>query len=412
MAKTIRKKRRPRYGRIVFSVLIFGLFIYFIVNLGLDLFYKEQSTYLVTVGNLNIENQYEALVLRNEMIVDTNLSGKITYFANEGEIIKKNHQIAEIFNDGTESVAIIDATERELNRKKIEFDYNLLEYDITTLRNEIIFQMSAKHYEQIPVLKEELVQKLERLDKLQDENKFLSNRTASYSKKTIGEGVLMEGQKQAIYAPATGVLTYKIDGYEDFLTIDNLYNIDYDEISDFKFEETSLVRGSVNAKDKLFKIVDNANYFIAAIVSNDEIDTYKNIQSISAVIGGKTLKGEVYDVFTNKENAVAIIQLRENFEGFFNRRVINCSIIRENYRGLKIAMSSIVNKEGTIGVYVVGKERKLSFVPVKILGYDDNFAIVYNEQFYDAALGIVRSIKVNQEVVTDANKYKPGDRID
>lgn len=412
MAKAIRKKRRPRYGRIVFSLLIFGLFIYFIVNLGLDLFYKEQSTYLVTVGNLNIENQYEALVLRNEMIVDTNLSGKITYFTNEGEVIEKNHQIAEIFNDGSEAVASAEATERELNRKKIEFDYNLLEYDITTLRNEILFQMSAKQYEQIPILKEELVQKLERLDKLQEENKFLSNRTASYSEKTIGEGVLMEGQKQAIYAPASGVLTYKIDGYEDFLTIDNLYNINYDEISAFSFEETSLVRDSVNAKDKLFKIVDNANYFIAAIVSNDEIDTYKNVQSISAVINGKTLKGEVYDVFTNKENAVAIIQLREGFDGFFNKRLITCSIVRENYRGLKIAMTSIVNNEGVIGVYVVGKERKISFVPVKILGYDETFAIVYNEQFYDAALGVVRSIKVNQEVVSDASKYKPGDRID
>ena len=412
MAKATRKKRRPRYGRIVFSLLIFGLFIYFIVNLGIDLFYKEQSTYLVTVGNLNIENQYDALVLRNELIVDTNLNGKITYFANEGEIIEKNHQIAEIFNDGQETTATAEVTEREINRKKIEFDYNLLEYDITTLRNEILFQMSAKQYEQIPILKEELVQKLERLDKLQEENKFLSNRTASYSEKTIGEGVLMEGQKQAIYAPASGVLTYKIDGYEDFLTIDNLYNINYDEISDFTFEETSLVRDSVRTKDKLFKIVDNANYFIAAIVSNDEIDTYKNIQSISAVINGKTLKGEVYDVFTNKENAVAIIQLREGFEGFFNRRVVSCSIVRENYRGLKIAMTSIVNNEGVIGVYVVGKERKISFVPIKILGYDDAAAIVYNEQFYDATLGVVRSIKVNQEVVTDASKYKPGDRID
>lgn len=412
MAKAIRKKRRPRYGRIVFSLLIFGLFIYFIVNLGLDLFYKEQSTYLVTVGNLNIENQYEALVLRNELIVDTNLSGKITYFANEGEVIEKNHQIAEIFNDGTEAKTSVEATERELNRKKIEFDYNLLEYDITTLRNEILFQMSAKQYEQIPILKEALVQKLERLDKLQEENKFLSNRTASYSEKTIGEGVLMEGQKQAIYAPASGVLTYKIDGYEDFLTIDNLYNINYDEISAYTFDETSLVKESVSAKDKLFKIVDNANYFIAAIVSNDEIDTYKNVQSISAVINGKTLKGEVYDVFTNNENAVAIIQLREGFDGFFNKRRITCSIVRENYRGLKISMSSIVNKDGVIGVYVVGKERKIAFVPVKILGYDEASAIVYNEQFYDATLGVVRSIKVNQEVVTDASKYKPGDRID
>ncbi|MDH8676705.1 HlyD family efflux transporter periplasmic adaptor subunit [Fusibacter bizertensis] len=411
MTKPIRKKRRPKYGRIIMSLAVFGIFIYFIVRLGIDLFYSEQKTYLVEVGNLNIENQYQALVLRNELVVDTNLTGKITYFANEGEVVEKNHQIAEIFNDGSEAIEE-EATERELNRKKIEFDYNLLEYDITTLKNEILFQMSAGQYDLIPSLKQELIQKLERLDKLQNENKFLSNRTASYSEKTIGEGALMEGQKQAIYSPASGVLTYKMDGYEDFLTIDNLYNINYDEISSLELQESSLIHTSVKPKDKLFKIVDNANYFIAAVVANEEIDTYKNVQSISAVIDGKTLEGEVYDVFTNNEKAVAVIQLREGFDGFFSRRLINCSIVRENYRGLKIFMDSIVNIDGTIGVYTVDKERKLVFTPVKILGYDDEYAIVYNEQFFDEKTGIVRSIKLNQEVVRDGSKYKTGDRME
>lgn len=411
MTKPIRKKRRPKYGRIIMSLAVFGIFIYFIVRLGIDLFYSEQKTYLVEVGNLNIENQYQALVLRNELVVDTNLTGKITYFANEGEVVEKNHQIAEIFNDGSEAIEE-EATERELNRKKIEFDYNLLEYDITTLKNEILFQMSAGQYDLIPSLKQELIQKLERLDKLQNENKFLSNRTASYSEKTIGEGTLMEGQKQAIYSPASGVLTYKMDGYEDFLTIDNLYNINYDEISSLELQESSLIHTSVKPKDKLFKIVDNANYFIAAVVANEEIDTYKNVQSISAVIDGKTLEGEVYDVFTNNEKAVAVIQLRDGFDGFFSRRLINCSIVRENYRGLKIYMDSIVNIDGTIGVYTVDKERKLVFTPVKILGYDDEYAIVYNEQFFDEKTGIVRSIKLNQEVVRDGSKYKTGDRME
>lgn len=411
MTKTVRKKRRPKYGRIIISLAVFGIFIYFIVKLGIDLFYSEQKTYLVEVGNLNIENQYQALVLRNELVVDTNLTGKITYFANEGEIVEKNHQVAEIFNDGSETV-VEDSNEKELNRKKIEFDYNSLEYDITTLKNEILFQMDAGQYNLIPSLKQQLIQKLERLDKLQTENKFLSNRTASYSEKTIGEGTLMEGQKQAIYAPASGVLTYKMDGYEDFLTIDNLYNINYDEISSLELKESSLVHTAVKPKDKLFKIVDNANYFIAAIVPNEEIDTYKNVQSISAVIDGKALEGEVYDVFTNNEKAVAVIQLRDGFDGFFSRRLINCSIIRENYRGLKIYMDSIVNIDGNIGVYTVDKERKLVFTPVKILGYDSDFAIVYNEQFYDEKIGVVRSIKLNQEVVRNGSKYKTGDRME
>lgn len=411
MAKVKRKKRRPKYGRIIISLLVFGLFIYSVVRLGIDLFYEEQSTYLVTVGNLNIENQYSALVLRNEMVVDTNLTGKITYFVNEGDTVDKNTQVAEIFNDGTEVIETA-STERELNRKKIEFDYNLLEYDITTLKNDILFKMASNEYWEVPTLKRDLILKLERLDKLQEENKFLSNRTTSYSEKTIGEGILLEGQKQAIYSPASGVITYKTDGYEDFLTIDNLYNINYDEISAFAYDESSLVRNVVKPKDKLFKIVDHSNYFISVIVSNDEIDTYKNIQSISVVIEGKTLKGDVYDVFTNQKDAVAVIHLRDRFDSFFNKRMVQCSVIRENYRGLKIHMDSIVNQEGVIGVYVVDPERKLTFIPIKILGYDDAYAIVYNEQFYDSKMGIVRSIKINQEVVRDAKKYKVGDRID
>lgn len=410
MAIKKRKKRRPKYGRIVVSLAVAGIFFYFVIRLGLDLFYNEQSTYLVEVGNLNIENQYSALVLRNELIVDTNLTGKITYFANEGEVVTKNHQIAEIYNDGTASEEAA-ADEREENRKKIEFDYNSLEYDITTLKNQIIFSMNAKQFDEIPVLKQQLIQKLDRLEKLQTENKFLSNRTASYAEKTIGEGILLEGQKQAIYAPASGILTYKTDGYEDFLTIDNLYNINYDEISSLVLNETSLVHASVKPKDKLFKIVDNVNYFIAAIVSNEEIETYKNVQKITVVIDGKSLEGDIYDVFTNDQNAVAVIQLREGFDSFFNRRIINCSIVRENYRGLKIEMDSIVNIDGQIGVYVVDKERKLVFTPVKILGYDDESAIVYNEQYFDQAKGIVRSIKQNQEVVRGASQYKAGDRI-
>lgn len=411
MAKAIRKKRRPKYGRIFLTLLIFGLFIYFVAKLGIDLFYKEQLTYLVTSGNLNIENRYNALVLRNELIVDTKLNGKITYFINEGTEVSKNTQVAEIYNDGS-TAEVVEASERELNRKKIEFDYNSLEYEITNLRDQILFQMDSKQYAEIPILKRDLILKLERLDKLQNENKFLSNRSASYSEKTIGEGVLLEGQKLAIYAPASGIITYKIDGYEDFLTIDNLYNINYDEISALALEESSLVKQTVKPNDKLFKIVDNANYFITAVITNEEVDTYKNIQSISVVIEGKTLKGDVYDVFVNNKDAVVVIQLRDRFDSYFSKRLVECNIIRENYKGLKIHTDSTINVDGQIGVYVVNDERKLTFVPVKILGYDDDFAIVYNEQFYSASTGIVRSIKMNQEVVRYASRYKVGDRID
>ncbi len=406
-----KKKRRPKYGRILFSLIFFVLIVYFMVKLGIDMFFKEHMTYLVEVDTLNIEKKYKTLILRNELVVDTAIAGQITYFTSEGSVVTKNDQVAEIFNDGSTS-EIIEATERELNRKQIEFDYNSLAYDIENIKNQILFNLHNQNFDAISSYKRDLILKFERLDKLQSENKFLSNRIASYSQQTIGEGKLLEGQKKAILAPASGILTYKLDGYESFITIDNLYNINYEEISKVDINATSIIKENTSQDGTLFKIVDNATYYLVAIIPNEEVETYKNVQKITVEIGAEKLSGEVYDVFTDDQKAVVAIRMNEVFDGFYNQRWVDANVIRENYRGLKVYVDSIVNIEGQLGVYVVENDRRLKFVPIKILGYDDENAIIYNSQFYDIDQGLVRSIKTNQEVVRNAHKYKAGDRIE
>ncbi len=406
-----KKKRRPKYGRILFSLIFFVLMVYFMIKLGIDMFFKEHMTYLVSVDTLNIEKEYKTLILRNELVVDTAIAGQITYFTSEGTFVTKNDQVAEIFNDGSTS-EIVEATERELNRKQIEFDYNSLAYDIENIKNQILFNLKNQKFDAISTHKRDLILKFERLDKLQSENKFLSNRIASYSQQTIGEGKLLEGQKKAILAPASGILTYKLDGYESFITIDNLYNINYEEISKVDITATSIIKNNTGQDGTLFKIVDNATYYLVAIIPNEEVETYKNVQKILVEIGSQSLTGEVYDVFTDDHQAVVAIRMNEIFDGFYNRRWIDANIVRENYRGLKVYVDSIINLEGQLGVYAVENDRRLKFVPIKILGYDDQSAIVYNSQFYDTEKGLVRSIKTNQEVVRNAHKYKAGDRIE
>lgn len=406
-----KKKRRPKYGRIFFSLTFFVLIVYLMIKLGMDIFFKEHVTYLVSVDTLSIEKEYKTLILRNELVVDTAISGQITYFTSEGTFVTKNDRIAEIYNDGSAS-EVVDATERELNRKQIEFDYNSLAYDIENIKSQILFNLHNRNFDVISMHKRDLILKFERLDKLQSENKFLSNRIASYSQQTIGEGKLLEGQKKAILAPASGVLTYKLDGYESFITIDNLYNINYEEISKVEILATSIIKENTGQEGTLFKIVDNATYYLVAIIPNEEVETYKNVQKILVEIGTETLTGEVYDVFTNDHQAVVAIRMNEIFDGYYSRRWVDANIVRENYRGLKVYVDSIINIEGQLGVYAVENDRRLKFVPIKILGYDDQNAIIYNSQFYDVEKGLVRSIKTNQEVVRNAHKYKAGDRIE
>ncbi len=404
------KKRRPYYGRIIATLLIFGLIVYFVVKLGISLFLDQHTSYLVDYGSLDIKKDYQAVVVRNELLVSTSYKGLVTYFANEGESVEKGQQIAEIFNDGSDLPEVADETEKEQVQKKIEFDYNSLESDIMNLKNKIIAAIDKSDFEAIPALKESLILKLETREKLEGENKFLSNRTTSQSKATVGGNGLKEGEKGIINAPADGYITYRMDGYEDYLTIDNIYNINYDEIGEN--QSTSLYSQAINGDDTpLFKIIDQSSIYLLVPIETSEAETYKSMNAIEVKLGDQLLEGQIYDVFSGNDQDWVAVKLAKVLPVLMETRKVSISLIKENYQGLKINVDSIVNRDNQLGVFEVDEENRLQFVPIKVLGYDEDYAIIMSNQFYDEKEGLVRTLKVNQEVVRDAKAFKEGDQF-
>ncbi|MBF4691634.1 HlyD family efflux transporter periplasmic adaptor subunit [Fusibacter ferrireducens] len=419
------KKKRPHYGRIFISLVLVGVIVFFLVKLGLDLFYKEQNSYLVQYGDLDIKDQYQAIVFRNEMVVKTNISGDLKFLAEEGRIVAKGEPVIELYNNGNrgdgeprpiasstgENDNPEDQNTPQVTQQKLEYNYNVLEFDIMNLKDQIIFDIKHQNYQEIPALKRDLLLKLEMREKLEGENKFLANRTTSYTQKTVGTGKLKEGQSLVVTAPASGMLTYQLDGYEDVFTIDNIYNINYDEVDALNIVPKHIPSDHVNSDDPVFKIVDHATGYLVVLIDKEEVETYKNVSKVKVKINDEMMDGQVYDVFVSADNAIAVVRVSEAFDQYFDRRIVGCEITRQNYQGLKLHMDSLLTYNNQNGVYVVEKDRTLRFVPVKVIGYDDDYAIVYNEQFYDADLGLVRSVKANQEVVREGAKYKEGDRI-
>ncbi len=409
--KRVRKKKRPHYGRILVSLIVVGVIVYFLVKLGIDLFYKEQSSYLVPYGDLDIKEQYQAIIIRNEMVVNTNTSGSINLLGEEGRIVAKGEPVVELYNDGSVTQSEQTETTPEQTQKKLEYDYNVLEFDIMNLKDQIIYNINQQSYEKIPELKRDLLLKLEMREKLEGENKFLANRTSSYTQKTVGNGSLKEGQSLVVNAPASGMLTYNLDGYEDVFTIDNIYNINYDEIDKLSIVPKRVSPDHVNAGEPIFKIVDHATGYLVVLIDMEEVETYKSVSNVKVKINSTEIDGQVYDVFVNSDKAVAVIRITESFDQYFDQRIVNCEITRQNYQGLKLHTDSLLTYNDQNGVFVVDSERTLKFVPVKVIGYDKDYAIVYNGQFYDPSSGVMRSIKANQEVVREGAKYKEGDRI-
>lgn len=405
------RKRRPHYGRIIFSLILFLGLVTLLVKLGFDLFIKEHETYLVDYGSLDIEDDYKALIIRNEIVVKTNYVGETTYYVDEGDRVIKGQAIAEIFNSG-DGVSDQTETNLEINQKQIEFDYRVLESDIMTLKDNILFAIEQEHYEEIPALKEALILKLQTREKLEGENKFLSNRTSSYVEKTLGDGDLAIGEKAVLNAPAEGIVDFSLDGYEDYLTIDNIYNINYDEIDNINFGTMSIKSTYSDGQSAIIKLVDQSTFYLVISVAPEISSTFTEGKNLLVSIGSDQLEGQVYDVFSSGSGTEVVIRLKDEIETFITDRTTTCTVVNENFKGLKIHVDSIVNLNNYNGVYRVMDDRRLTFVPIQIIGYDDDYAIIQSDQFYDSEQGLMRTISASQEIIRSGAQYEEGDLID
>lgn len=393
------------------SLAIFCSMIYFLSTWIYGFFAEEPTVYVADVGTLRLEDKVEALIIRNEMLVRTELRGKLTYFFNEGDRVQKGQAIAEVFNDG-KALALESSNEREQEKRQTEFDYNVLGYDIEKTKQEILLALDAKDFVQIPKLKKDLEQKLERMDKLKTDNRFLTNRSEVFTEQTVGKGVLTEGQKRAIQAPAEGILSYASDGLENILAIDNLFNVNVANMLKQTSEKQILQSEYTKGDQAIFRLVDQATYYLAATIPVDSIETYQKGMTIRVDFGTLKTDGEVLDAYVEENNGIVVVRLKEAFEGFHVNRKVQASFVKDNFKGIKVPTDSIVNQDGVLSVLVVESSGKLKRVPVKIIGYDAEYAVVYNEQFYDAKTGIVRSIKIGQTLVRNAHMYKEGQLLE
>lgn len=63
--------------------------MYFAYKMVSGFIMDEKLTETVVYGQLNIEKEYDGIIFRNELIINTNVEGNIRYNVADGDKIKK-----------------------------------------------------------------------------------------------------------------------------------------------------------------------------------------------------------------------------------------------------------------------------------------------------------------------------------
>ena len=376
------KKEVPKINLIKITVLI----IIVIVLLGyigviiFNLIKNPTDTFIIENGKLYLEEKADGYILREEVIVQgENYKNGIVQIKSEGEKIAKNDAIFRYKSNGEEK--LLKKIE-DLNVKiqeALKNETNIYPSDIALLENQIqekIYSMySINKFSEINSLKKEINGLILKKAKIVGD----LSPAGSYIKKLIEERSSYEKElnsnSEYILAPISGIVSYKIDGYEDFFGSNNIDYLNQELLESLDVRTGQLIESS----NEKAKIVNNYQCYIAVIMKSDEAKKAKVGDKVSLeFLNLDAITASIEKIFEEDTgNRVIVFKVNDNVEKLLDSRKISVNVIWWSKSGLKVPNSAIIteNDENYVIRNKAGYKEK---VLIKILKQNENYTIIDN----------------------------------
>lgn len=327
MAKgKVKKYRKPlnvNIGMIIFSVI----FIYVVICVIMYFQTSHIVRYEVQEGSLAADTIYRGIILRDETVVYTQETGYVNYYAREGERVAKNDLVYIVDETGkfSEELESMHLGENSLSDKELaEFRSEIVNFahGFESYRYDSIydFKYSLKN----TVLKLAGVNMLQSVDEL-----------------SASGGVSIVSRS---YAPVTGIVAYWTDGYENL----DAQNVTEEILDEEKYEKNRIAGNSLmGAGDAAYKLATNENWSMVIpieAVRGAELQEEGYVK-VRFLKNGYESWGST-KLLTNVDgNTYLQLTFTNSLVTFMSDRFLDIELIVEDEKGLKIPVSSIVQKE-------------------------------------------------------------------
>jgi len=346
----------------------------------IQLFMQPTELFVVEKGNLRLEETADAYIIRNEVVLKgENYKNGIEKVKTEGKKVAKKDTVFRYYVNG----------EDELKKRIEEIDNKILEVQDTEIINysgeikniknqikDILEEMSkTNNIEDLKIYKKEISECNSKIVKIIGENtkkgsylRDLINEKEKYEKK-------LEDNAEIIKAKESGIISYRVDGYEDILKPNKFKNLNKEFLEKLDLRTGELIEPS-NEKGK---IVTSFDTYLATVLNSDAARKAKVGDKIKIDIGNNTsVKAEIVSIKVENENERLIIFKIINLsEDILNYRKISVDIIWWSYSGLKVPKSALI-KEGDYHYVIKKRAGYNSKILVKVLQSNDTYSLVDN----------------------------------
>lgn len=380
------KKKIKNRNKTIILTLIFVILMFVILMFGIfklyEHFFKSQLTYIIVNGYVEKTSDTQGIAIKKETILDIDKTNVTV------PIIEQDKRTAK-----GEIVAIYKTKKYEdylLKIEEMDKEIQTVIKDLPTVySNEVVYIDN-----QISVLSKE-INGINSYIKMQEYKNKIDN--LLYKKIiTLGEispagskiKELVESRKKfeedskissdSLRSTAAGLVTYKTDGLENEVNIDNILNYSDKEI------EKIIEKYSQNTENNYgIKIIDN---YMAYIIIKEPIglnDSYikegkeytlKLIDKENINITGSLIKN-----IKNETNNYCIFKIKNGIENIIDSRTINLEVIWTKTKGMAILTEAIRKDTSEAYDYItIIKGGQYIKIPIEIKISSDSICIIEN----------------------------------
>ena len=381
MSKVIdlKEEKKKRDKKNIIMKIIFIIVAIYIVYAIYLIVKTPNDTITVNTGTLTQEESTTGIIIRDEVIVKgSNYKNGINQIISEGERTSKNQVIFRYYGK----------SEDEL-QKKID-DVNLKIQDALKKSENSIFSVDAKNLEkQIDNNIKSLSNQTD-IQKISEIKKNLSatilkkaiiigeaSQSGSYIKKLVSQREQyekeLEEDSEYIKSPKSGVVSYRVDGYEETLGVNNLENLNSKDLDELDLKTGKIV----SASNEEAKIVDNFGCYLATTLSSDTAMQAEVGDKVNITLSSSTeVTASIYSIKEENDKRFIIFKINNLSEELIAYRKVSFNITWWSYSGIKVPNEAIIDGENDLKYVVVKTATGKNKVLVKILKKNENSSII------------------------------------
>ena len=340
--RVIEELRKHKRVIIMFALLCVIIYIFCIVA---KLIKNPTDTFLVEQGQIYQEEIANGYIIRDEVVVKgENYKNGMSQIKTEGERVAKGEAIFRYYSNGEDNlIKKIEELDKKIDDAMDNENNKIVSSDTKVIENQILEKIESAY-------NESNLQKIKEYKK--DINTYITKKakitgelspSGSYLKKLIDqrsnyEKTLNSGAEY-IKAPTSGVVSYRVDGYEELLTTKDFGNFTKDFLENLNLKTGQIIA----ATDESGKIIDNYKCYIATVLTSEYAQKAQVGDSVKIRLPSGNEVSASIEYINAEDNGqyVIIFKITKCVEELINYRKISLNIIWWSYSGKKIPNSAI-----------------------------------------------------------------------